>query len=146
MSLDMSIKEKESLIHEQETTLRTTQTQEGRVLELTNEIAKLVREKEVVEENARQLQREIAIREREMEDMRVKMETLQGQTSIHKGWMKEREVTISVCIYIYISICWLLIWNYSTTMSKTPIMLFLIMSMCQNVTKCVLNAFVCELR
>lgn len=99
MSLDMSIKEKESLIHEQETTLRTTQTQEGRVLELTNEIAKLVREKEVVEENARQLQREIAVREREMEDMRVKMETLQGQTSIHKGWVKEREVTI-LCLYI----------------------------------------------
>jgi uncharacterized protein YoxC len=90
--LDTLGKEKESLLHENETLLRNGQVQEMRLMELSNQIVGLVREKEAVEETLRQLQREVASKDREREEAIEKAESLQGQSKIQKGWMQEREV------------------------------------------------------
>ena len=92
-SMESITKDKESLRLEHNSTLQNTQSLETRVLELTNQIVVLVREKESVEEKMRQLQRSYTVLEREKEEKEIKMESLQNQSLIQKGWNKEREVS-----------------------------------------------------
>lgn len=74
---------------------RGAQTYESRVLELTNQVAVIVREKEAAEESVRQQQRELAGKERENKRMREEMETLRDQVINYGAWVKERQVSIS---------------------------------------------------
>ena len=72
---------------------RGAQTYESRVLELTNQLAVIVREKSVAEESIRQLQRELAGKDNENKAMKEEMETLQEQLTNQSTWTRERQVS-----------------------------------------------------
>ena len=92
ITLETTIREKETLLHDHEVTLQSNQAQEMRTLELTNQIVALVREKETMEETVRQLQREVVSKDKERDEVKETLEILQGQSTIHKEWIKEKEV------------------------------------------------------
>ena len=81
---------------------RGAQTYESRILELTNQVAVVMREKSAAEESIRQLQRELAGKDNENKAIREEMETLQGQLTNQSTWTRERQVSHN---YIFDSVC-----------------------------------------
>ena len=72
---------------------RGAQTYESRILELTNQLAVIVREKSTAEEGIRQLQRELAGKEHENQTIKEEMEALRSQLAGQSAWTRERQVS-----------------------------------------------------
>ena len=94
ISLDTSINDRDSLLQETESARRSNQMYENNVMELTNQLTILVREKEAVDENIRQLQREMVVKEKEGEELQKRLESMERAAEGQSSFVEEREVRL----------------------------------------------------
>lgn len=92
ITLETSLNDKESLAEENQSSRRNNEMYEKHVLELTNQIALLVREKDTADENVRKLQRDFIVKEREAKSVKEELELLMKNNKDQSQWTTERQV------------------------------------------------------
>ncbi len=92
ITLEASINDREALTQETNSTRKSNEVYESHVMELTNQIAVLVHEKDTADETVRRLQREIVVKERHETDLKEKIELIQNDIIGQTDWTEEKQV------------------------------------------------------
>ena len=93
VSLETSNSEKEAFSQEADAARKSSEVYEKHVLELTNQITVVVREKEAADESLRKLQREAVVKEKEAEQLKERVGLMQKDATGQSEWVNEREVS-----------------------------------------------------